>query len=624
MKDLEKVLYNQINNDNKEGYMNYISSFYTLSYSSHHLNERKSALLGFISFVKVIKKINDEKSEHNNEQQNSNQNKIFHIDIINKLTEKLYQILKERNDEIVYFAALCLYNIMVSFNSYVLNNLKFFLDSLLIIVTKTGQKILSISNDLENALKSIIINHSFKKFEVINAHEFFKLLFDSLSLKSCAIRRLVTSIIYCFNKIPDFHLINILHLFLKDLFDMLKDSEDNSLELKNTAKKCLDAFYNDISLSFNEIPINVRKNILNSVVSQVNEIIKKAENIKDLTDNTFTPLIWIFLFIKQIKPSKNDMKKEEFERIHNFFDILPTILKIIFDILKNKNEDSEKEFEKKDDKNGMTYEKYIKDLDLEIKALVNKYYFAIINNKFQIAMDYNKKKEFENIILEYLTTENENLLPTTFEWLKTFFDIFGEEAFSDCQNFIGIASYIFTSKNKSIFEKGIDVLNKIFDNNYKRKEEKLKEFLVNFLNNLENKDIEFVENRIIEFIKLLNEKIEIQKVYSAFAKVLEELNNSEFAIKIINIINKHLLKSNNSEIIKYKKNEPTANEYFKTLFTTWSKNSFSCLILCLIAEDYELSYNLLKCFGTLNLTQDEINEFSNILNIFESKEFTSK
>lgn len=165
MKDLEKVLYNQINNDNKEGYMNYISSFYTLSYSSHHLNERKSALLGFISFVKVIKKINDEKSEHNNEQQNSNQNKIFHIDIINKLTEKLYQILKERNDEIVYFAALCLYNIMVSFNSYVLNNLKFFLDSLLIIVTKTGQKILSISNDLENALKSIIINHSFKKFE---------------------------------------------------------------------------------------------------------------------------------------------------------------------------------------------------------------------------------------------------------------------------------------------------------------------------------------------------------------------------------------------------------------------------------------------------------------------------
>lgn len=292
--------------------------------------------------------------------------------------------------------------------------------------------------------------------------------------------------------------------------------------------------------------------------------------------------------------------------------------------MKNKNEDSEKEFEKKDDKNGMTYEKYIKDLDLEIKALVNKYYFAIINNKFQIAMDYNKKKEFENIILEYLTTENENLLPTTFEWLKTFFDIFGEEAFSDCQNFIGIASYIFTSKNKSIFEKGIDVLNKIFDNNYKRKEEKLKEFLVNFLNNLENKDIEFVENRIIEFIKLLNEKIEIQKVYSAFAKVLEELNNSEFAIKIINIINKHLLKSNNSEIIKYKKNEPTANKYFKTLFTTWSKNSFSCLILCLIAEDYELSYNLLKCFGTLNLTQDEINEFSNILNIFESKEFTSK
>ena len=60
------------------------------------------------------------------------------------------------------------------------------------------------------------------------------------------------------------------------------------------------------------------------------------------------------------------------------------------------------------------------------------------------------------------------------------------------------------------------------------------------------------------------------------------------------------------------------------LFKTWSKNSISCLILCLIAEDFELSYNLLKNFGKIRLTQDDLKEYSQIIQIFESKEFTSK
>ena len=53
-------------------------------------------------------------------------------------------------------------------------------------------------------------------------------------------------------------------------------------------------------------------------------------------------------------------------------------------------------------------------------------------------------------------------------------------------------------------------------------------------------------------------------------------------------------------------------------------NSISCLILCLIAEDFELSYKLLKNFGKIKLTQDDLKEYSKILQIFESKEFTSK
>ena len=66
------------------------------------------------------------------------------------------------------------------------------------------------------------------------------------------------------------------------------------------------------------------------------------------------------------------------------------------------------------------------------------------------------------------------------------------------------------------------------------------------------------------------------------------------------------------------------NKFFKIFFETWSINSISCLLLCLIAEDFELSYELFKNFGKINLTQDDLGEYSQMIQIFESIKFTSK
>jgi vacuole morphology and inheritance protein 14 len=142
------------------------------------------------------------------------------------------------------------------------------------------------------------------------------------------------------------------------------------------------------------------------------------------------------------------------------------------------------------------------------------------------------------------------------------------------------------------------------------------------LKNLENKDSDFIIKRTEEFIKLLIEKINKQTVYELFVVELDKIKNKEFVIKIINILNNYLLTSNNAKILKY--NGIKSNEFFKMLFNTWSKNSLSCLILCLIAEDFELSYNLLKNFGKIKLNKDDLKEYSQIIQIFESKEFTSK
>lgn len=58
MKDLENSIYKLINDNKKEICKNFIDKFFFYSKNSFNLNERKGALLGFYSIVKVVKEIN--------------------------------------------------------------------------------------------------------------------------------------------------------------------------------------------------------------------------------------------------------------------------------------------------------------------------------------------------------------------------------------------------------------------------------------------------------------------------------------------------------------------------------------------------------------------------------------
>ena len=604
MEQLETLLYKQINFNNKENIKKYISNFYSLSSSSYPMKQRKGALLGFYAIVKVVKKINNE---------NKNKNEVIHEDLLDELKDKIFNIIEDDKVDIVFLAAQCLYNIMVSFNSYALTNLKFFFEALLKIVTRTEEKIKVISENLENALKSII-NYSFQKLQKgYKLYEFFKLIIESLTLKSSADKRLAVSLIICFSQIPNFQLINILHLFIKDLFELLKDND-----VKATAKKCLDNFYIEID----DIPFNVEKKILGTIISKINSLDKdNNNNSREIMEIKFNALKWINSFLKKIKKKyldprdkqNNDNLKKKEEKIEDYFETFIKIPKIIFDIFKSKDDETDREFSRKDDKNDMTFNQCINE--------INNYLILIIKSP-HIKKEDKKKKEFEKIITKYLTTENKYLLLPLVNWVTCFFEIFKEEAFSNRFEFIENFSFILTSKDEKIFNIGIEALHKMFDKKNSLKEKDIKEIIEKFLNKLENKETEFMVKRTIEFIELFSKKIEIQKIYKSFADVLEKMKNKEFVIKIINILNNYLLTSNNAKILKY--NGIKSNEFFKMLFNTWSKNSLSCLILCLIAEDFELSYNLLKNFGKIKLNKDDLKEYSQIIQIFESKEFTSK
>ena len=219
------------------------------------------------------------------------------------------------------------------------------------IVTNTEPKIMAISEDIEYALKSII-NYYFQTLRCeYKLYDFFNLFIISLKLTESADKRLLISLLIFFNQIPNFQLIYILHLILNYLFEFLRDNA-----VKNIAKKCLDDFYNEISINFNNIPNDFKKKLLDILIQINQNEENKMDGIESI-EIKFYSIKWMSLFLKKIIKkyieSKDNSNGNEEDIINKYVKRFKKILKIMLNIIKNKNEKSE--YFKKDDKNDTSF-----------------------------------------------------------------------------------------------------------------------------------------------------------------------------------------------------------------------------------------------------------------------------
>jgi vacuole morphology and inheritance protein 14 len=68
----------------------------------------------------------------------------------------------------------------------------------------------------------------------------------------------------------------------------------------------------------------------------------------------------------------------------------------------------------------------------------------------------------------------------------------------------------------------------------------------------------------------------------------------------------------------------TKEMLFLKLFTTWSFCPVSTLHLCLLARNYELAYNLIPRFTSLEMTTGRLILFGNLVQLIESPSFARK
>ena len=680
MTKLESFIYNEIKEENDENdnkYINYILYFRTLSESSHILAERKGAMLGYYSIVNVIKKISEEKGVE-----------ICHTKLLDELMKCIKMSLKDNDPKIILTGAQCMYNIMIYFNSYVLINFNDFFDGLLTLVTVEDPEIKDLAKNFDSSLKGII-NYSFqgqlpKNFNLL---EFFKKIILNISLENPANKSTIVSWISSINQIPGIKLINILYLFLGELFDMLHIKYSSIQDITNA---CLDDFYNEIENDFEEISYNIKIKIFEIVIQKCE---KNSQEEKGVKIKAFK---WANLFLKQYKilfmrmannqktkelrkktianstnntflessyinnvssisnninnaedkdKEKNNKdkdkdnskikEKEDSDENNSFedddnkkfpFDLFTKILRIIFNNLKDgKDIKDVKKVEKnnKNNKNNNTNKNNSEDL----YTIINNCNNCLLTIIEQYNMNINNIRQLEEVLMEYIYYENNDLLLTIIKWIEEFFNKFSEEAFNnDFNKFIQNFAFIATYKDQQIFETGIKTLCNI----EKCRKGSLNNIILNFLNKFNEKDNNFSIKRASDFVIALCKELDVKHVYNTFAEVLSQIQKSNFNCKIINILNMHLLTSNNAKEIRdllkniQKTNNPEDKLFFEKLFKIWCINPVSCLILCLIAEDFELSFHLLNKFGNIKLNQENYFEYSQLIPVIESKEFISK
>ena len=656
MSKLETFLYNQIKDDNDDNYIQYIKFFRSLSESSHLINERKGALLGYYSIVNVIKRISDEKDVV-----------MCHTKLLDELMKCIIISLKDNDNKIILSAAQCMYNIMIFFNPYVLTNFNDFFDGLLTLVTIDDPEIKDIADNFDSSLKGVI-NYSFqgKLPQDFDLLDFFKKIILNISLENPANKSTIVSWISCINQIPGIKLINILYLFLGELFDILQIDNKKVIDITNG---CLEDFYSEIENEFEEIPFDIKIKIFEIVIKKCEKNKPEEKKVK------LKAFKWANLFLQQYKflflrnqqkaqPKKRnnfdnssnnsniinnnneiilekDKQKEKEDETSeseiaveyddnkkSLFYLFTEFLKIIFNTLKNGKDGKDiKEKKKIEPKSTNNINNNNESNEEDLYTIINNCNSCLLTIIEKYNMNQNNIKQLEEVLMEYLSYENNNLLLSVIKWIENFFNNFCEDAFSnDFNKFIKSFAFIATYKDEEIFEIGIKTLCNI----EKCRKGSINEIICNILNKLKEKDNIFAIKRAKEFVNLLCKELDVKHVYETFADVLAHIDKMNFVCKIINILNMLLLTSNDTEELRklLKNIQKTTNEedklFFEKLFKIWCINPVSCLILCLIAEDFELSFHLLNKFGEIKLNQENYLEYAQLVNVLESKEFISK
>lgn len=223
------------------------------------------------------------------------------------------------------------------------------------------------------------------------------------------------------------------------------------------------------------------------------------------------------------------------------------------------------------------------------------------------------------VIKTTIDERKESSFELVLTWAEILFKQFQDKMFRDVPKFIDSFTKRFPENNEKILFIMVDFLCKVA------------EYKEIYIEPVVNKITEqFLENRNLfntygmKIIKNISEKLNVILVYEYFADSLSKIKDISFISEMVEKLNSFLLfETTTNEVRKYLMKYKEEKKFFEKIFKIWSYNPITTLFLCIVAEYFELCFNLILKFVNVKLESDYYVQLSKVVQLIENSLFNS-
>ncbi|KAL1513807.1 hypothetical protein ABEB36_003166 [Hypothenemus hampei] len=509
---------------------------------------------------------------------------------IDYLLKPILGCLSDQDLRVRYHACESLYNVVMVCRGAVLPHFPAIFNTLSKIATDSDHTIKNASELLDRLLKDIVTESSY-----FDLKGFIPLLRERIYTKSPFSRQFVISWISVLNSEPKLDMINYLPEILDGLFRIL---EDPNLEVKKMCEITLGEFLRCIKSDPSRANFGAMINILINHAQETNDelvqfiAITWIKEFVQLSGRAMLPFMsGIFTAILPCLAYEAEAKRniKETATSVNF-----TLMKLI--ALESNSEDNHQV--------ARTYElEGSLPQEIDLPSVVDVLITYLMHNSLQTKVAV--LKWIHDLYIK-LPEKMVDYIDILFPALQRTLSDEADQVVQQC--LVVIAEVISSPK---------DTLETKDQNTYYNK------FIVSLLL-LFSTDKRLLDERGYFIIRQLCLLLNAENIYKTLAEILLKETNLKFASLMVDHLNTILMTSSELYELRNRLKDLSTEvnrELFLCLYKTWCHNSVATVSLCLLTQSYSHVCDLIKLFGSIEITVDLLMEIDKLVQLIESPIF---
>ncbi|KAI8811897.1 putative vacuole-associated enzyme activator complex component [Cladochytrium replicatum] len=224
------------------------------------------------------------------------------------------------------------------------------------------------------------------------------------------------------------------------------------------------------------------------------------------------------------------------------------------------------------------------------------------------------------ILTLQLQNEHEEARAATIDWLMMLHRKAPKRVIADDVTLSALMKAL-TDTSDEVVRRDLQLLAQVMQNS---DDEYFSKFMLNILL-LFSADRRLLETRGTLIIRQLCASLNPERIYRAFAEILEGHEDLDFASTMVQNLNIILITAPEAaELRRRLKNLDIRDGVllFSSLYRCWCHNAVAAFSLCLLAQAYEHAANLLQVFADLEITVNFLIQIDKLVQLLESPVFT--